>query len=117
MSYLAAVRSSSPPAAVSGPHAADAFEEARAIALDFRRRFSRAWIPRDEVWMLHDPCVTTRWKDALVAARFREFVAKRQEEEREEARGRRRSAYSRPICKMFVGVSNPPLLQGILPKT
>ncbi|KAL7486499.1 hypothetical protein ACHAW6_012104 [Cyclotella cf. meneghiniana] len=65
------------------------------IALKHRRRIGQYWIPRDRIWILYDPTMTTKWRDDSTASRFQEFLKRRHEEEKVQARERRHASAAR----------------------
>ncbi len=73
----------------------DALLDAKSIGLNIRRRVGRYWIPFEKMWMIYDPCMTSKWRDADTASRFQAFLSKRREGEKVVARVRRHTSAAR----------------------
>eukprot|EP00573_Skeletonema_grethae_P001898 CAMPEP_0201686794 /NCGR_PEP_ID=MMETSP0578-20130828/1108_1 /ASSEMBLY_ACC=CAM_ASM_000663 /TAXON_ID=267565 /ORGANISM="Skeletonema grethea, Strain CCMP 1804" /LENGTH=905 /DNA_ID=CAMNT_0048170893 /DNA_START=30 /DNA_END=2747 /DNA_ORIENTATION=- len=73
----------------------DAILDAKSIGLNIRRRVGRYWIPFEKMWMIYDPCMTSKWKDTDTASRFQAFLSKRCEDEKAAARVRRHASAAR----------------------
>jgi len=73
----------------------DAILDAKSIGLNIRRRVGKFWIPSEKIWMIYDPCMTSKWRDADTASRFQAFLRKRREDEKAAARVRRHASADR----------------------
>ena len=51
----------------------DAILDAKSIGLNIRSRVGRYGIPVEKMWMIYDPCMTSKWRDADTASRFQAF--------------------------------------------
>ena len=67
----------------------DARLDAKSIGLSIRSRVGKYWIPYEKIWMIYDPCMTTKWRYASTASRFQAFLRKRGEDEKAAARVKR----------------------------
>eukprot|EP00984_Skeletonema_dohrnii_P026600 scaffold15954_cov141-Skeletonema_dohrnii-CCMP3373.AAC.1 len=73
----------------------DAILDAKSIGINIRRRVGKFWIPSEQIWMIYDPCMTSKWRDADTASRFQAFLRKRREDEKAAARVRRHASADR----------------------
>ena len=73
----------------------DAILDAKSIGLNIRSRVGKNWIPYEKIWMIYDPCMTTKWRHAGTASRFQAFVRRRGEDEKAAARVRRHASAAR----------------------
>ena len=73
----------------------DSILEAQALGLEIRSQVGEDWIHRDHVWMIYDPCMTSKWRDAETASRFQEFLEKRCADEKAAACTRRHASADR----------------------